>query len=97
MKVARSALPVTLAHWERAGARETVMAAATYILWGGADAMSVSFRPATGQGNPMLPTLLAPERDDIRRQSLAADRVAVSARHADFRFIPWLPFVALLR
>jgi hypothetical protein len=29
MKVARSALPVTLAHWERAGVRETVMAAAT--------------------------------------------------------------------
>jgi hypothetical protein len=42
MKVARSALPVTLAHWERAGVRETVMAAATYILWGGADAMAVS-------------------------------------------------------
>jgi len=29
MKVARRALPVTLAHWERAGVRETVMAAAT--------------------------------------------------------------------
>jgi hypothetical protein len=42
MKVARSTLPVTLAHWERAGVRETVMAAATYILWGGADAMIVS-------------------------------------------------------
>jgi hypothetical protein len=42
MKVAPSALPVTLAHWERAGERETVMAAATYILWGGADAMAVS-------------------------------------------------------
>jgi hypothetical protein len=41
MKVARSALPVTLANWERAGVRETVMAAATYILWGGADAMAV--------------------------------------------------------
>jgi hypothetical protein len=40
MKVARSALPVTLAHW--AGVRETVMAAATYILRGGADAMAVS-------------------------------------------------------
>jgi hypothetical protein len=38
MKVARSALPVTLAHWERAGVMETVMAAATHILWGGADA-----------------------------------------------------------
>jgi len=45
MKVARSALPVTLAHWERAGVRETVMAAATYILWGGADAMAVSDGP----------------------------------------------------
>jgi hypothetical protein len=42
MKVARSALPATLAHWERAGVRETVMAAATYILSGGADAMAVS-------------------------------------------------------
>jgi hypothetical protein len=29
MKVARSALPVTLAHWERAGVRETVMAPET--------------------------------------------------------------------
>jgi hypothetical protein len=29
VKVARSALPVTLAHWERAGVRETGMAAAT--------------------------------------------------------------------
>jgi hypothetical protein len=42
MKVARSTLPVTLAHWERVGVRETVMAAATYILWGGADGMIVS-------------------------------------------------------
>jgi hypothetical protein len=42
MKVAHSALPVALAHWERAGVRETVMAAWTYILWGGADAMAVS-------------------------------------------------------
>jgi septal ring factor EnvC (AmiA/AmiB activator) len=41
MEVARSALPVTLAHWERAGVRETVMAAATYTLWGGADGMAV--------------------------------------------------------
>jgi hypothetical protein len=29
MKFARSALPVTLAHWERAGVRGAVMAAAT--------------------------------------------------------------------
>jgi hypothetical protein len=42
MKVARSALPVTLANWERAWVMETVMAAATYSLWGGADAMAVS-------------------------------------------------------
>jgi hypothetical protein len=42
MKVARSALPVTLAHWERAGVRATVMAAATYILPSSADAMAVS-------------------------------------------------------
>jgi hypothetical protein len=51
MKVARSALPVTLAHWERAGVRETVMAAATYILWGGADAMAV--RPAPCRSKPV--------------------------------------------
>jgi hypothetical protein len=44
MKVTRSALPITLAHWERAGVRETVMAAATYILRGGADAMAVSLK-----------------------------------------------------
>jgi hypothetical protein len=43
MKLARSALPVTLAHWERAGVRGMGMAAATYILWGGADAMAVSW------------------------------------------------------
>jgi hypothetical protein len=29
MKVARSALPITLAHWEKVGVRETGMAAAT--------------------------------------------------------------------
>jgi hypothetical protein len=33
---------VSLAPWEWAGVRETVMAAATYILRGGADAMAVS-------------------------------------------------------
>jgi hypothetical protein len=52
MKVARSALPVTLAHWERAGVRETVMAAATYILWGGADAMAVSLTPRASSSLP---------------------------------------------
>jgi hypothetical protein len=51
MKVARSALPVTLAHWERAGVRETVMAAATYVLSGGADAMAVRH---TGRGPYVL-------------------------------------------
>jgi hypothetical protein len=42
VKVARSALRIPLALGERAGVRETVMAAATYILRGGADAMAVS-------------------------------------------------------
>jgi hypothetical protein len=42
VKVARSALRVSLALGEMAGVRETVMAAATYILRGGADAMAVS-------------------------------------------------------
>jgi len=52
MKVARSALPVTLAHWERAGVRETVMATATYIVWGGADAMAVSHVGTLAFGDP---------------------------------------------
>jgi hypothetical protein len=51
MKVARSALPVTLANWERAGVSEAVMTAATYILWGGADAMAVS-ATRNGTGGP---------------------------------------------
>jgi hypothetical protein len=42
VKVVRSALRIPLALRERAGVRETVMAAATYILRGGADAMAVS-------------------------------------------------------
>jgi len=42
MKVAHSALPVALAHRERAGKRKRVLAASTCILWGGADAMAVS-------------------------------------------------------
>jgi hypothetical protein len=41
VKVVRSALRIPLALGERAGVRETVMAAATYILRGGADAMAV--------------------------------------------------------
>jgi hypothetical protein len=41
MKVARSALRLPRALGERAGVRETVMAAATYIFRGGADAMAV--------------------------------------------------------
>jgi hypothetical protein len=49
MKVAPSALHISLALRERAGVRETVMAAATYILRGGADAMAVSCTaPASG-------------------------------------------------
>jgi hypothetical protein len=47
MKVARSALSIPLAPWERAGVRETVMAAASYILWAGADAMIVRRKRAT--------------------------------------------------
>jgi hypothetical protein len=55
MKVARSGLPVTLAHWERPGVRETVMAAATYSLWGGADAMIVgSTGPLGAHGHGLV-------------------------------------------
>jgi hypothetical protein len=46
MNVARSALRISLALRERAGARGTVMPAATYIFRGGAHAMAV--RPALG-------------------------------------------------
>jgi hypothetical protein len=42
MKVPRSALRIFLALRERAGVRETVTAAATYIFRGRADAMAVS-------------------------------------------------------
>jgi Flp pilus assembly protein CpaB len=42
MKLARSAPRISLALRERAGVRETVMATATYIFTGGADAMTVS-------------------------------------------------------
>jgi hypothetical protein len=42
MKVARSALRIVLALRERAEGRGTVMAAATYIFRGGADATAVS-------------------------------------------------------
>jgi hypothetical protein len=49
VKVARSALRIPLARGEMAGVRETVMAAATYILRGGADAMAVN--AASGEYN----------------------------------------------
>jgi hypothetical protein len=42
MKVARSALRISLALRERAGLRETIVAAATDIFRGGAHAMAVS-------------------------------------------------------
>jgi hypothetical protein len=42
MKVAPSALHISLSLWERVGVRETIMAHATYIFWGGAGAMIVS-------------------------------------------------------
>jgi hypothetical protein len=49
MKVARSAPRISLALRERAGVRETAMAAATYIFRVGADAMAVRrFVPSTG-------------------------------------------------
>jgi len=41
LKVARSALRITLALWERAGVRETVMGAAPFIFWRGGGAVSV--------------------------------------------------------
>jgi Ni,Fe-hydrogenase I cytochrome b subunit len=49
VKVARSALRIPLALGEMAGVRETVMAAATYILRGGADAMAVGMKFSTPQ------------------------------------------------
>jgi hypothetical protein len=59
MKVAPSALRISLALREMAGVRETVMAAATYILRGGADAMAVSL---DGSLLLMIPPLPAPFR-----------------------------------
>jgi len=41
MKVARSALHISHSFGERVGVRETIMAHATYIFWGGAGAMTV--------------------------------------------------------
>jgi hypothetical protein len=66
VKVARSALRLPLALWERAGVRETVMAAATYVLSGGAGAMTV--RPD-----------LRPSRDRDARKARQADRQAGGA------------------
>jgi len=62
VKVARSGLRIPLAPWERAEVRGTVMAAAPYILSGGADAMAVSVasqprgsrRAASGAGGRPL-------------------------------------------
>jgi hypothetical protein len=65
MKVAHSALPVALAHRERAGVRETVMAASTCILWGGADAKAVSDVSETPRhpvARPLARYLLADSR-----------------------------------
>ena len=42
MKVARSALPISLSLRERVGVRETIMAHVTYIFRGGAGTMIVS-------------------------------------------------------
>jgi hypothetical protein len=42
MKVTHGALQISLSLGERVGVRETIMAHATYIFRGGADAMIVS-------------------------------------------------------
>jgi hypothetical protein len=47
VKVARSALRIPLALWERTSVRETVIGAATYILRGAADAMIVRCWPGS--------------------------------------------------
>jgi len=76
MKVARSALPVIpLAHWERAGVRETVTPAATYILWGGADAMAVS--PATGQAGLSCGATRADDLRSRHQQEAAGGSAAI--------------------
>jgi hypothetical protein len=41
LKVARSALHISLFLWERVGVRETIMAHATYVFWADAGAMIV--------------------------------------------------------
>jgi hypothetical protein len=77
MEVAHSALPVTLAPWERAGVRETGMAAATYILWGGADAMAVS------GGSPVKGCL--DELREANRTGVVAERGTGSVEAVDVR------------
>jgi len=77
MKVARSALRISLAHWERAGVRETVMAPATYIVRGGTDAMAVSGSPIAETGHADLVRSLSDGRQALSVAELEAiDRLA---------------------
>jgi hypothetical protein len=65
VKVARSALQLPLALWERVGVRETAMVAATYILQGGAGTMAVggySPRGAVAQAVPQVSQTNVTER-----------------------------------
>jgi hypothetical protein len=55
MKVARSALHISLSLWERVGVRETIMAHATYIFRGGAGAMIVRAALTAYRPRPLRP------------------------------------------
>jgi hypothetical protein len=80
VKVVRSALLIPLALGERAGVRETVMAAATYILWGGADAMAV--REAAGERGERLWRRAAEQiRSGVHRGNLYAFPRNKSVQH----------------
>jgi hypothetical protein len=57
MKVARRALRLSLALRERAGVRDTVMVAATYIFRDGADAMAVSTVLSSQVNQQVAPSL----------------------------------------
>jgi hypothetical protein len=69
VKVVRSALRIPLALGERAGVRETVMAAATYILRGGADVMAVTVKVV--RSALRIPLALG-ERAGVRETVMAA-------------------------
>jgi hypothetical protein len=68
VKVARSKLEIPLALWERAGVRETVMTAVTYLVRRGADAMAVTVKVA--RSAPRIP--LAPRETAAVRETVMA-------------------------